>query len=119
MVSFLRDIDLTWQQSKRISEGIWDSGPLLLGIYGGPTFRFQSLNLLSSIVWSEVEESGLRISGASRDWSPDSLQDLDSTHEPDFDMWPSWMSVRNHGIVKSCLLTLGCLHHEVEYRDFI
>ncbi|HII26395.1 MAG TPA: hypothetical protein HA323_04040, partial [Candidatus Thalassarchaeaceae archaeon] len=108
---FLRDVDLTWQQSKRISEAFGTAVPPPWNLWWSDLPISITKPLIQELTGSEIEESGLRISGASRDWSPGSLQVVDSTHEPDFDNWPSWMSVRNHGIVKSCLLTLGLQHY--------
>ena len=108
---FLRDIDLTWQQSKRISEAFGTAVPPPWNLWWSDLPISITKPLIQELVGSEIEEGALKISGASRDWGPDFLQEIDTTDEPDFDKWPSWMSVRNHGIVKSCLLTLGLQHY--------
>ena len=102
---------MTWQQSKRISEAFGTAVLPPWNLWWSDLPISITRPLIQALSGSEIEESGLRISGASRDWSPDSLQDLDSTHEPTLTCGLRGCLSGNHGIVKSCLLTLGLQHH--------
>jgi len=107
---FLRDIDLTWSQSKKISEAFGTGVPPPWNLWWSDLPISTTKPLILGLIGSKIEGGGLRIRGGSMGWGPESLQDVDWEYEPEFDRWPLWMSVRNHGIVKSCLLTLGLQH---------
>ncbi len=115
---YLRDLDLTWEQCKKVSESFGSAIPPPWNLWWSDLPVSLAKPLIDSLIGSEIGENGLRISGASRGWEPGATQEVDWSHEPDFDKWPSWTSVSLHGIVKAALLTLG-LQHSHDSGDIV
>ena len=107
---YLRDLELDWVQSKSIGDSFGTAVPPPWNLWWSDLPISVVSPLTESLIGSSVGEEGLRISGASEGWGSDSSFVSDLSQEPDFDRWPSWMSIEKHGIIKSALLTLGLAH---------
>ena len=107
---YLRDLELDWIQSKSIGDSFGTAVPPPWNLWWSDLPISVVNPLTESLIGSTVGEEGLRIPGASEGWGSDSLFGSDLSWEPDFDRWPSWMSIEKHGIIKSALLTLGLAH---------
>ena len=107
---FVRDLELNWSQSKKIGEMFGTAVPPPWNLWWSDLPLSIVKPLIGSLIGSTVREEGLRIFGACEGWDSDPLFDSDRTLEPEFDRWPLWMSIENHGITKSSLLTLGLPH---------
>jgi len=107
---YLRDLKLDWVQSKKIGESFGTAVPPPWNLWWSDLPISIVNPLTESLIGSTVEEAGLRISNASEGWGSGSTFGSDLSQEPDFDRWPSWMSIEEHGITKSALMTLGLAH---------
>ena len=107
---YLRDLDLSWLQSKKIGESFGTAVPPPWNLWWSDLPLSIVDPLIESLIGSTLGEEGLRIIGASDGWGHGPSTDAGNPLEPEFDKWPSWMSVAEHGITKSSLLTLGLSH---------
>ena len=108
---YLRDLELSWEQIKEISITHGTAIPPPWNLWWSDLPISFCSSLIDNISKSIIEENSLRFIGAASEWSSDlDLEDI-GLPDPTTSEWPLWTQVKNHGIVKSSLMTLGISHH--------
>ncbi|HIF46718.1 MAG TPA: hypothetical protein EYQ73_08030, partial [Candidatus Poseidoniales archaeon] len=108
---YLRDLELSWAQIKEISITHGTAIPPPWNLWWSDLPISFCSSLIDNISKSIIEENSLRFIGAASEWSSDlDLEDI-GLPDPTTSEWPLWTQVKNHGIVKSSLMTLGISHH--------
>ncbi len=117
--SFLRRVELTWAQARGISESLGTAIPPPWNLWWSD-LPIQFLPaLIESLMGIVTDDDGsLRLKGLVEGW-PFDFSDGDlGLDAPLLGQWPRWTAVREHGVVKSALMTLG-IEHRHDGSDII
>ena len=109
--SFLRDTELTWVQTCEISESLGAAIPPPWNLWWSD-LPIQFLPaLIDSLMGIDANTDGsLTLKGVVGGWPFDLSEDGLGLDSPLLGQWPRWTAVREHGVVKSALMTLGVEH---------
>jgi len=111
-LSFLKGLELTWIQIKRISEFLGTAIPPPWNLWWSDLpIQFVPPLVDSIIEDGSIEGSSLRIRRAVENWPLSSDSSSLEIDRPIMGNWPRWTELSRHGLVKSSLMTLGIEHH--------
>ena len=117
-ISFLKSLELTWEQVRNISESLGAAVPPPWNLWWSDLpVQFVTPLIESILENGVVESSALRIRDVVGDWPNESEGDS-GIGPPLLDDCPDWTRVGEHGLVKSSLMTLG-LEHSHEDSDIV
>ncbi len=109
--SYLRDVELTWVQTREISESFGVAIPPPWNLWWSDLpIQFLPALIESLVGISANDDGSLTLEGAVEGWPFDLSEDELGLGAPILDEWPRWTEVREHGVVKSALMTLGIEH---------
>jgi len=118
-VSFLKGLDISWEQVKDISISYGSAVPPPWNHWWSDLPIQFVPGLVESIVEKGcVEDSSIRIRDVVDGWPYSSEDGGFSLVEPILGEWPRWTEVYRHGLVKSSLMTLG-IEHRHEGSDIV
>ena len=110
-LSYLREIVLSWEQVRNISEMLETAVPPPWNLWWSdlpPQFIPFLIGALTDDCL--IEGSTLRLGGVVEGWPFEMSEEALGLGAPVSGEWPRWTEVRAHGVVKSALMTLGLEH---------
>ena len=110
-VMYLRELELEWRQIKQISIDFGAAIPPPWNLWWSDLpLNFIPL-LIQSLTNSKIQNGAIIIPNIVENWPFDESVVNNQIPEQISNNWPRWTEVKNHGVVKSSLMTLGVEHY--------
>ena len=110
-VTYLRELELEWRQIKQISIDFGTAIPPPWNLWWSDLpLNFIPL-LIQSLTNSKIQNGAIIIPNIVENWPFDESVVNNQIPEQISNNWPRWTEVKNHGVVKSSLMTLGVEHY--------
>ena len=110
-ITYLKRLELDWIQIKKISQDYGTAIPPPWNLWWSDLPMTFVPILIDNLLRSEIKEEKVIIIDAVKNWPNEEKLREEDIFLQISEKWPDWTQVRQNGVVKSALMTLGIEHY--------